>query len=121
MTRSQLIRYLRYEIHGERIQRRQKRRRPRRGPARSWKYRAWVRTLPSAVSGQYGCEAAHTGSDGGMAQKASDLTVIPLTPEEHREYHQIGKAAFEAKYGISCAAIVKSLNHCWFAYRSEVK
>jgi hypothetical protein len=28
-------------------------------------------------------EAAHTGSDGGMSQKASDLSCVPLCPDCH--------------------------------------
>jgi len=93
-----------------------------RGPARNARYLAWVRTLPSAVSGLEGnCEAAHTGSDGGWGQKASDYTAIPLTPEEHLEYHRLGREQFESKYGIDCAKVVRSLNHCWFAYSKLVK
>jgi Protein of unknown function (DUF968) len=113
--------WLYYQIHGVKPARSPRRRPTGRCPARSWKYRGWVRTLPSAISGLEGCEAAHTGTDGGMKQKASDYSCIPLTPEEHREYHQIGKAEFEAKYGIDCATLVKRLNHDWFAYRSLVK
>jgi Protein of unknown function (DUF968) len=110
------------QVHGRLPQRAPRRTRCfDRGPARNWKYRAWIRTLPSAVSGQEGCEAAHTGSDGGMRQKASDYSCIPLTPEEHREYHQIGKADFEAKYGIDCATLVKRLNRDWFQYGRLVK
>ena len=89
--------------------------------ARDWKYRAWIRTLPSCVSGRPGCEAAHTGDDGGMRTKASDYTCVPLTWEEHREYHRLGRKAFEAKYEIDCQAIVKRLNGIWFRYAREVK
>jgi hypothetical protein len=73
-------------------------------------YKAWVRTLPSVVSGAYGCDAAHTGSDGGMGYKAHDKTTVPLTRKEHIEYHRIGRRAFEAKYMISFDAIVERLN-----------
>jgi hypothetical protein len=70
-------------------------------------------TLPSVVSGCSPCEAAHTGTDGGMALKASDFTCIRLTWEEHREYHAIGKVAFERKHGMSCADVVWELNRAW--------
>ncbi len=69
-----------------------------------------MRTLPSVVSGLYGCDAAHTGDDGGMGYKAHDKTTVPLTRKEHVEYHKISKRAFEAKYMISFAAIVERLN-----------
>jgi hypothetical protein len=116
------MRYLRFAVWGETEHpRRSPRRRSGRGPARNWKYRAWIRSLPSAVSGAEGCEAAHTGDDGGMAMKASDYSCIPLTPEEHREYHRVGRVAFELATGINCKALVKRLNHDWFAYSREVK
>jgi len=88
---------------------------------RNWRYKAWIRTLPSAVSGYHGCEAAHTGSDGGAKLKASDYSCIPLTPREHSEYHQIGKESFERKYGICCADQVERLNGVWFRFSREVK
>ena len=92
-----------------------------RGPLRDWRYRAWIRSLPSAVSGRYGCEAAHTGTDGGMGLKPSDSTCVPLTPDEHREYHQIGKAAFERGYGLNLTALVRRLRRDWFVFGSLVK
>lgn len=119
------IRFLRAAVLGETTFERSPRRRrraARRGPSRNWKYLAWIRSLPSAVSGIEGaCEAAHTGSDGGMRQKASDYSCIPLTIEEHREYHQIGKAAFERRHGIDCQDIARDLAGTWFRYAAEVK
>jgi hypothetical protein len=64
-------------------------------------YKAWIRTQPSIVSGLHGCEAAHTGTDGGQSLKASDDTCVPLTPAEHREYHAIGKQSFARRHGVS--------------------
>ena len=49
-----------------------------------------------------------------MRQKSSDYSCIPLTPEEHREYHQIGKKAFCEKYGLNIEALVKRLNDLWW-------
>ena len=123
MSRSRLADFLMYAIHGVNTpyRRRSGRRSDRRGPARSWKYRAWIRSLPSVVSGWNGCEAAHTGDDGGMGQKPSDFTCIPLTPVEHRLYHQIGRERFEVRFGLNCRELVKRLNHAWFAYAQEVK
>jgi hypothetical protein len=85
------------------------------------RYRAWIRSLPSAVSGVGPCQAAHTGSDGGGSQKASDYSCLPLTFAEHAEYHSIGRAAFEVRHRINCREIVKRLNHAWFAWSGEVK
>jgi hypothetical protein len=60
-----------------------------------------------------GCEAAHTGSDGGTSMKASDLTCVPLTLEEHLEYHQIGRELFALLHGLNFAETVKRLNSEW--------
>lgn len=91
----------------------------RKGPPRDARYRAWIRTLPSAVSGKMGCEACHTGSDGGMSQKASDYSCVPLTPAEHREYHRIGKRTFEHCYRIHFASLVRRLNRIWRLGKTE--
>jgi hypothetical protein len=104
-------RWLYYLVHGKKPPRKAGRSR-RRGPARDWKYRAWIRTLPSIVSGKPGCEACHTGSDGGMSMKASDSTVVPLTRAEHREY-DADRRAFERKYGVSMRDMVRELNQVW--------
>ena len=120
MTR--LVRYLRLAVL-EKVEhpRPVPRRLIPRGPARDWRYRAWVRTLPSAVSGRWPCEAAHTGSDGGMGMKSSDYSCVPLTFEEHREYHRIGRRAFERKHQISMASLVRDLNRVWFEFAREVQ
>lgn len=56
-------------------------------------------------------EACHvrTGTDGGTGMKPSDKWVIPICAEGHREQHQIGEAAFEAKYKIDMKAIAQKL------------
>jgi hypothetical protein len=95
-----------------------------RKPPKAWKYRCWIRTLPSMISGIEGpglIEAAHTGLDAGMALKSSGYSCVPLTLEEHREYHQIGRKAMERKYGVSFADTAKELNRVWFTYAKEVK
>jgi hypothetical protein len=56
-----------------------------------------------------------------MAQKPSDYTCLPLTPAEHIEYHRFGRTAFETRHGLDCRALVKRLNHDWFAYAGRVK
>lgn len=121
MSHSALVRWLRYAVLGEHEHKRCSRRRARRGPVRDYKYRAWIRSLPSAVSGALGCEAAHTGDDGGTSQKSSDYSCIPLTSLEHADYHLIGHMAFETLHGLDCRALVKRLNHDWFAYAGRVK
>jgi hypothetical protein len=103
--------WLRWQLTGKWT--RVERRKARRGPLRSWKYKAWIRTQPSVVSGLMGCEAAHTGSDGGTSMKANDFTCAPLTLEEHLEYHRIGRAAFELLHGLNFGVTVERLNREW--------
>ncbi len=107
-------RQLYFMVHGIRPARRSPRRRSAlhtTGPVRSESYKAWIRTQPSMISGlEVEIEAAHTGSDGGMRLKASDTTCVPLTIEEHREYHRIGRDAMEEKYGVSFADAVRRYN-----------
>ena len=67
---------------------------PRRGRERNNAYLAWIRTLPCVACKREGrSEAAHVGTDGGMSQKASDLTCIPLCSDCHTQqpdsYHRI--------------------------------
>ena len=100
------------------------RRVPRRGPSRDSGYRTWIRTLPCAACGsRWQIEAAHTGCDGGMSQKASDYSCVPLCRSCHtagREaYHRIGKLAFERKWGIDCFDLVRELNIAWTVKHSH--
>ena len=61
-------------------------------PVRAPDHLAWVRTLPSVISGQYGCEAAHISfadrrygkPERAKGKKTDDRWVLPLTPDEHR-------------------------------------
>lgn|ERR1041385_1094911 len=122
---SPLIRYLRFAVLGLTIHpRRPRRKSSGRGPARSWRYLAWVRSLPCLICGGK-AEAAHTGSDGGMRLKASDYSCVPLCHGCHRggndSYHQLGRESFERVHQVDLAAIVRRLNHDWFAYSKEVK
>jgi hypothetical protein len=91
----------------------------RQTPVRSEAYKKWIRTLPSVVSGMSPCEACHTGVDGGTGLKASDLSCLPLTAEEHAEYHRGGKLTFAAKYGLDAEAEVERLNAEWSAGRKR--
>ena len=88
------------------------------GPTRSWRYRQWIRSLPCAACGlEPAGEAAHTGSDGGLRQKSSDFSAIPLCPDCHRfgpgAYHAIGRRQFERRRSIDIDALVRRLNDLW--------
>src|ERR1019366_2066802 len=94
------------------------------GPARNWKYKLWIRSLPCAICGLEPCgEAAHTGGDGGMAMKASDYSCIPLCPACHtfgpESYHVLGRGAWEARHAIDAAELVRRLASLWFRERAR--
>lgn len=116
-------RWLYYQIHGVMPPRHPRRRRSGRGPARSFKYRSWIRSLPCAACGStHSVEAAHTGNDGGMSQKASDYSCIPLCTDCHTQApdsHHRDRQAFEQR--IDVPALVARLTHDWFAYSGLTK
>lgn len=61
-------------------------------PLRAPDHLAWIRSLPSVISGEFGCEAAHINfadarfgkPERGKGTKTDDMWVLPLTAEEHR-------------------------------------
>jgi hypothetical protein len=116
-------RSLYFAIHGERPKRRSPRAR-RRGPARDWRYLAWIRSLPCLLCGCK-AEAAHTGNDGGTSQKASDYSAVPLCHHCHQSgqnsYHKLTRGPFEAFHNVNLAGLVRRLTSAWFAHASEVK
>jgi len=69
---------------------------------------AFIRKLPSVVSGEYGCEACHVRSGSalhrkkhtGMGQKPDDCWTLPLTADEHREQHSGNELEFWRRHGI---------------------
>lgn len=109
----QLKRWLMREIHGVETPRKP----PRKAfsalgnpPARNWKYRQWIRSLPCAHCGStYQIEAAHTGSDGGMRQKASDKSCVPLCHDCHQA-HPVSYHRNREAMGIDFPALVARLN-----------
>ena len=91
------------------------------GPARDWRYRAWIRTLPCAVCGiSQRIEACHTGPHG-LNQKASDYTCVPLCVAHHRTgpdaLDRIGRPQFEIRFQIDLLGLVRRLNRIWFETR----
>lgn len=78
---------------------------------------AFIRTLPSVLSGAYGCEACHIRygdpmyrkSRTGKGRKPDDAWTVPLTPEEHREQHSMNEVQFWNRYRIDPLAIAHDL------------
>jgi hypothetical protein len=74
--------------------------------------RAWVKSLPSVVSGGGPCVNAHV-KNGGMSRKADAEWIVPLTSAEHDEYDQQGHDSFELKYRIDMAAAAQNIEARW--------
>ncbi len=77
----------------------------------------WIRTLPSVISGQYGCEACHIRmadlSYGkrhtGMGEKPHDMWTVPMTPDEHRQQHSGSERAFWLRHGLDPCKLALAL------------
>ncbi|WP_202306616.1 hypothetical protein [Mesorhizobium sp. L-8-10] len=83
---------------------------------------AWIRTLPSVISGTHGCVAAHINfadrrygkPERGKSKKADDRFVLPITPWEHTDgpdaQHRTGKEkAWWAARGIDATTLANDL------------
>jgi hypothetical protein len=114
----QLERWLAWEVHGRKL-----RKPPQRAsvlshkPARDYKFRAWIRSLPSAASGLSPCQACHTGPHA-IGQKASDYSCIPLTADEHRAYDRDPKG-FAKQHGLDVPELTARLTRIWFLAKRE--
>ncbi len=78
---------------------------------------AFIRTLPSVISGRGPCEACHirygdpiyNKKRTGKAQKPSDAWSVPMTAAEHRSQHDSNEAKWWAKQGIDPLAVARAL------------
>jgi hypothetical protein len=83
---------------------------------RNFPYMLWIKTLPCAVCGWTGSEAAHTGPRG-LGQKSLDEQCIPLCPDHHRHNRDAldvaGPRRFEELHSIDIETLVKRLQQVW--------
>lgn len=114
-----LKRWLMQEVHGIDIGRKPPRKASKlhTQPFRSYPYRRWIASLPSAVSGLSPCDPCHTGPHS-FGAKASDLTCIPLTRSEHEAY-DANPQEFSKKHDLDVPHLVKRLNRIWFEGRKQ--
>lgn len=69
---------------------------------------AFIRLLPSVISGQYGVEACHIRMGDprhrkprtGAGRKPDDAWTLPMTPDEHRAQHSMNERAFWTQHGV---------------------
>jgi hypothetical protein len=78
---------------------------------------AFIRTLPSVISGEFGCEACHIRygdpmyrkKNTGKAQKPDDCWTLPMTPAEHRDQHDHNEREWWARQGIDPLYLAREL------------
>jgi hypothetical protein len=69
-------------------------------------YKRFIRRQPCVVSGVQS-EAHHVVPEGGgkIGSKVSDYRCVPLSFKLHREYHRIGRRAFEEKHNVDLGLV----------------
>lgn len=74
----------------------------------------------SSIRSANDCEAHHIrkGSQSGVATKPSDFRTVPFCGTAHDEYHKIGHAKFELKYGLDLEEHIVRINA---EYRAQLK
>ncbi len=84
-------------------------------PIKNTKHLNRVHELPCCITGINGVEAHHIRGPGitGAGQKASDWFAIPLTPDLHREYHQLGGVEWERIYGPQIRHVERTLERLY--------
>lgn len=97
---------------------------PRRGPARDRRYRAFIRTQPCVCCGTTrNIEAAHTGSHG-YGQKSSDFSCLPLCGPHHRTdkwaYHGLSPVIWAAHWQLDVPALIARFNRLYLAETGSV-
>jgi len=97
---------------------------PKRRPLRDPKYLSWIRTMSCRATASHDHVEAHhvpQRGQGAVGRKCSDRRAVPLTAEMHREYHAIGRDAFEQRYGVSFEREIIELNRIYDALISQPK
>lgn len=97
---------------------------PKEKPARSAKYRDWIRKQPCCICRYIPQESygylihAHHTQTGGMGTKGSDLSLVPLCFACHDKVHALyGKKGYWSNDQLS--DIIARLNEKWLAEGNE--
>lgn len=78
----------------------------------------WVQALPSVVSGETPCVNAHV-RNGGAGRKADYRWIVPLTDQEHQNYHVVGKRFFEKWAKVDLDAAAADVERRWQQEQSD--
>ena len=76
---------------------------------------AFVKALPCVVCHQTPSDNAHI-ENGGMGRKADYTTIVPLCRTHHRRLHILGRATFEASYGVALGLWTTHTELSWFRW-----
>lgn len=61
----------------------------------------------------------HHTEGGGVGRKADYTTIIPLCAPCHREWHDHGRATFEAKHQMNATTEAARVEYAWQLYVAE--
>lgn len=77
---------------------------------RNQKYLEWVKSQPSCISGFPADDAHHLKGHGfGGTVKAPDWATIPLTREEHTDFHNSPITYWEVEHGSQLEHVARTL------------
>jgi len=76
---------------------------------RSGKYLKWVKQQPSCISGKPSDDPHHIKGHGYGGLVAPDWATMPLTRDEHTNFHNIGWETWEAEHGDQWEHVAKTL------------
>lgn len=84
--------------------------------------RVWFvsQVLLCAASGERGDNENAHAVGGGVGRKADYTTVLPLSPDHHRELHRIGAESFEHKYGINLEEAAAATELAWLTSGTDI-
>ena len=82
---------------------------------KSKKHLERVAALPCCVTGKYSVQVHHLKLSPitGTSQKASDFFTMPLSPEIHDQFHDLGRRTWEMAYGSQISHIEDTLKRLY--------
>lgn len=92
-------------------------------------YLSFLHSLPCAITGRYGVEAAHVSFaepyylhyGRGKGSKADDRWALPLCPEMHREQHSMNEREWWASKGVNPHELALILFGAWSAMGDDAE
>ncbi len=73
---------------------------------------AFIKGLPSVVSGKGPCVNAHVRG-GGAGRRADARWIVPMTDAEHKAMHQMGQQSFAKLHNLDLEALAAETERAW--------